>query len=283
MTHGASGSKFDKPLSVFLILTFGFSWVLWVPMALPGEKISLPILAVGALSPSIFGILMTYRSADKASRADFWRRLFDVHRIGLVWYAVIGLLYPAIMAIAFLIEYLLGGELPSLVGAWETLTQPLALVSFILTMLVGGPLAEELGWRGFALDRLQSRWTALQASLLLGIIHAAWHLPLFFAVGTSQESMGFATIFFWLWIIQVIADSMFYTWIYNHNRRSTLSAILFHFMRNATFTIIAQIGGKLPLRIELVRTILVVLLVAVVVIVWGSKTMTKFSESGHGK
>jgi hypothetical protein len=54
-------------------------------------------------------------------------------------------------------------------------------------------------------------------------------------------------------------------------------------MRNATFTIIAQVGGTLPLRIELVRMFLAVVLAAIVVVVWGSKTMTKLSECGHGK
>ena len=282
MTNSSSHKAFDKSLWSFLLLTFAFSWALWIPMALAGTKASLPILVIGAFTPSVFGGLMTYRAADQAGRADFWRRLIGFRRIGLVWYAVIGFLYPAILSITFLLEHVLGGDLPSLEGARETISQPLALIVFILTMIIGGPLAEELGWRGFALDRLQSKWTALRASLVLGVIHAAWHLPLFFVVGTSQESMGFATTTYWLWVIQVITTSIFYTWIYNNSGRSILSAILLHFMSNSTTTIIAQIGGTLPLRIEIIRTIIIVALALIVVAVWGSKTMTKVPEDGQG-
>jgi len=265
----------DKPLWTFFVLTYVFSWVFWIPIAVSGKEVSLGLIVIGAFTPSVFGTLMTYRTLDKAGRADFWRRIIGFRRIRAWWYAVILLLFPTMMALTFFIESMLGGEVPSLEGARETLTQPLSLLVFIITMLIGGPLAEELGWRGFALDRLQTNWTALRASLVLGIIHAAWHLPLFFARGTSQELMGFATDLFWLWVIQVVAGTIFFTWVYNNNRRSILSAILIHFMSNSTFTIIAQLGGALPLRTEIIRTVITVALAAIIVLVWGSKTMTK--------
>lgn len=56
-----------------------------------------------------------------------------------------------------------------------------------------GPLPEELGWRGFALDRLQRRTTALRASLILGTLWALWHLPLFYMPGTYQAGLGAGT------------------------------------------------------------------------------------------
>jgi len=275
MNAPKSEESFGQSVWLFFILTFAVSWLFWIPLAASGEEVPLAVLVIGAFSPSIFGVLMTYRTKGKEGRAEFWRSLFGFGRIGLVWYAVILLLFPMVMALTFLLESVLGGEIPSLEGAREILTQPVALLVFIITMLIGGPLAEELGWRGFALDRLQAKWSALSASLVLGVIHAAWHLPLFFAVGTSQELMGFVTGLFWLWVIQVVTGSIFFTWIYNNNQRSILSAVLIHFMSNATFTIIAQLGGALPLRTEIIRTVITVALAVIVMFVWGFKTMAK--------
>jgi membrane protease YdiL (CAAX protease family) len=274
MNNVSPDKRPDRALWIYFILTFALSWALWIPLAISGREVSLALLVVGALSPSIIGVLMTYRTTDRAGRLDFWRRTVGFGRIGLGWYAVILLLFPATMALTFLLESMLGGDIPSLQGARQTLTQPLALLVFIVSMLIGGPLAEELGWRGFALDRLQASSTALRASLVLGIIHAVWHLPLFFIRGTSQGSMGFATGLFWLWVIQVVAGSIFFTWVYNNNRRSILSAVLIHFMSNTTFTLIAQLGNALPPRTEIIRTVITVALAVIVVAVWGSRTMT---------
>ena len=274
MNNVGPGKTLGKSLWTFFILTFALSWVFWIPVAASGKEVSLGLLVVGAFSPSMVGVLMTYRSADKAGRLDFWRRTIDFGRIGLGWYAVILLLFPVIMALTFLLESMLGGDVPSLEGARQTLTQPSALLVFVISMLIGGPLAEELGWRGFALDRLQAQRTALGASLVLGMIHAAWHLPLFFMQGTSQGSMGFASGLFWLWVVQVVAGSVFFTWVHNNNQRSILAAILIHFMSNATFTLIAQLGNALPLRTEIVRTAITVALAVIIVVVWGSRTMT---------
>jgi hypothetical protein len=243
-----------------------------------GKVLSIVLLMSGAFSPSVVGVLMIYRSTDKAGRLDFWRRVIDYRRISLGWYGVILLLFPLIMGLTFAFESMLGGDVPPLEGALQTLTQPSALLIFIITMLIGGPLAEELGWRGFALDQMQVNWTPLRASLVLGGIHAAWHLPLFFMPGTSQGSMGVGTIQFWLWVVQVVAGSIFFTWAFNNNQRSILSAILIHFMSNATFTLIAQLGNTLPLRTEIIRTVITVSLAAIIAVIWGPRTIAIRSE-----
>jgi uncharacterized protein len=95
-----------------------------------------------------------------------------------------------------------------------------------------GPLPEEMAWRGFALDGLQSRLNALSSSLILGLAWTVWHLPLFFIQGSYQQGLGMGTPLFWLYMLDKIPQSIWMTWIYNNNRRSTLSAVLFHFMVN---------------------------------------------------
>jgi membrane protease YdiL (CAAX protease family) len=95
-----------------------------------------------------------------------------------------------------------------------------------------GPLPEEVGWRGFALDRLQCRMSALTSSLLLGTIWALWHLPLFYIPGTYQYEVGLGTIRFWIFLVHFLPLSVLMTWIYNNTRRSTSSAVLVHFSGN---------------------------------------------------
>ena len=115
-------------------------------------------------------------------------------------------LFPAMAFVGDLIDSALGGDPPAI--QTETLTNPVSFLGFLLLMILGGPLAEELGWRGFARDPLQKGRSALSASLILGVIWALWHLPLFFIEGTSQAAIGLGSTVFWLWHVQVVALSV---------------------------------------------------------------------------
>jgi membrane protease YdiL (CAAX protease family) len=94
-----------------------------------------------------------------------------------------------------------------------------------LQLLIIGPLSEEIGWRGYALEKLQTRWSALTSSLIVGLVWALWHLPLFMMVGTSQHELG---VSFTGLLITLMASSILYTWLYNNTKRSLWSAILLH-------------------------------------------------------
>jgi uncharacterized protein len=260
---------------LFFILTFAFSWALWIPFVISGREVSLLAIAGGAFAPTIVGAILASISRDRESRRDFWKRVYSFRRIGGPWYAVIVLIFPVLVGLTLLIDYVIGGRFFSLQAAVRTLSQPVALLVFIAQMIVGGPLAEELGWRGFALDRLQARWGALSSSLLLGVIWGLWHLPLFLMKGTTQGEMGLFTLRFWLFMIQVLPLSVLFTWVFNNNRRSTLAAILMHFMTNSTITLIVELRHALPERIEIIRAVVFVLAAVVVVCVWGPKTLTR--------
>lgn len=260
---------------LFFILTFAFSWALWIPFVISGKEVSLLAVAGGAFAPTIVGAILASVFRDRDGRRDFWKRVYSFRRIGGAWYAVIFLIFPVLVGLTLLIDYVIGGTFFSLQAAVRTLSQPVALAVFIAQMIVGGPLAEELGWRGFALDRLQAGWSALSSSLFLGVIWGLWHLPLFLMKGTTQGEMGLFTLRFWLFMVQVLPLSVLFTWVFNNNGRSTLAAILMHFMTNSTITLIVEIRHALPERIEIIRTVILVLAAVVVVLVWGPKTLTR--------
>jgi membrane protease YdiL (CAAX protease family) len=140
----------------------------------------------------------------------------------------------------------------------------------LLFILIFGPVPEELGWRGYALDGLQSRWNNLSASVILGIVWALWHLPLFFIGGTYQQAeVGFGTLRFWSFMSGMLISSVLFTWIYNNTSRSILSAILFHFSINFSGEIFL-----LSEREYCYQPLLVTVAALLVVAVWGYKKMT---------
>ncbi len=123
---------------------------------------------------------------------------------------------------------------------------------------------------------MQSKSSALVASLVLGVIWGWWHLPLFFVKGTSQaDVVGFGTLGFWLYLIQVIALSVIFTWVYNNNRRSILSAVLLHFMDNTTFSLLTPEGTVVSDQTEIIATVLYVAAAVLIVAFWGAKSMTR--------
>jgi uncharacterized protein len=116
------------------------------------------------------------------------------------------------------------------------------LVGYIAILLLGGPLGEEPGWRGFALPRLQKRYGPLVGSLVLGVFWGLWHLPAFFLIpGYNGAGSGFVGIMsaFVPFVIAIMALAVIYTWVSNNARSSLLMVILFHASFNTSGSMFA--------------------------------------------
>lgn len=264
---------------LFFAVTLGWSWLFWIPAAFSGRGLDSPVITVmfilGGLGPPLAGVGLTYLTKDREGRRDYWRRVVDFRRIRVRWYAVILLTFPLLMVLAAALDALLGGEAIRLEAAALLFGQPLSFLAFTVFILLFGPLPEELGWRGYALDGLQVRWSALTASLLLGVVWALWHVPQFFIEGTFQSNLGVGTTTFWTFMVQIVASSVLYTWVYNNTGRSTLSAILFHFMENYVGQLFA-----LSEQAEIYYHLFQVGAVVLVVFVWEPETLTHRREPG---
>lgn len=257
---------------LFLALTLGVTWLLgFTAVLLQNQLPNVLILALaygGGLTPIGFALLLARRHGRSFWR-DFWRRMVDWRRIGRRWLAVIVLFYPLKTALAALIDLAQGGWGIAPEGITRLLEQPLLIVPVLFFWLLFGPVPEEPGWRGYALDGLQSHHGALVSSLVVGVVWMAWHLPLFFLAGTWQaEYLGFGTLLFWLWMINVIVESVLYTWIYNNTDRTILAAILFHFVGNAFGELFA-----ISPQAEIYSTALSVAAVLLVIAIWGAGTL----------
>ena len=167
------------------------------------------------------------------------------------------LIYALCLLGGLFLAPLLGGARPT----YDVLRAgPGAVVSGLIINLMGGPISEELGWRGVVWDRMRAKRPFLTSALVLGLIWALWHLPLFWVEGTSQNTLyAFPGIGFWAFILQGVLFTVLFGWVYDRTDRSILSAILLHWSVNAAANTLYPFG---PVAIA-VTTVLLAVVVAV--------------------
>ncbi|WP_296494460.1 type II CAAX endopeptidase family protein [Rhodoferax sp.] len=210
------------PLLGFLALTFAWSWACWALS--PAIKPQLPWLATllmfaGSFGPSLAAIVVVASTRGLEGLRAWLSRCLQ-WRIGWTWWAFALLLPLALMSIAAGLHIALGGAIATSPASGHLL---MTLVNLPLVLLLGGPMGEEFGWRGYALPVLQDRLGWRAASLGLGLVWGMWHLPLFFIDGTAQAHIPLA-----LFLLSVVAMSVVFAWLVNHTAGSVVAALVFH-------------------------------------------------------
>jgi len=246
------------PLVTFFILAFGITWVVWVPRAA-----GFPVGAVGQAwtwAPAIAALLAAALTGGRASVRDLGARLVR-WRVGLRWYLVV-ILGPAAFSLAVAGVYVLLGGSWSAAPPLALRETPLLMLPLLLAILtVTDGLGEEPAWRGFALPRLLTQHNALVASLVLGVLWALWHLPLVWWEGASMYQQPI-----WLFLFDIPAKSVLFTWVFLHTRGSVLLAMLLHGatnLFNVSPNLISTDDLTLPLLAATAKWVLVVLVILV--------------------
>jgi uncharacterized protein len=226
------------PLVSFFVMTYAFSWIVWAPWVLgedgagllpPALSVVLPtaryLLAAGILAgPTLAAFIMTATTEGRAGVRRLLGRLV-LWRVGFRWYlfALIGV--PLIMLLGTMVYSMSLPNLGALGGPSYLLSY---LASFALVTVLGGPLFEEIGWRGFALPRMEPLHGPLLASLILAVLWALWHLPEFLVPTWAASSGGASIPGITLFTITVITFTIVITWVFNNTQASVLLAILVH-------------------------------------------------------
>ncbi|NWG19145.1 MAG: CPBP family intramembrane metalloprotease [Chloroflexi bacterium] len=231
-----------RSLLAFVGLTFGISWVVWLSLAaavnglLPVPVTSSSVtfmvwMIAGAWAPTVAALLITARTEGRAGVRSLLSRL-GRWRVNWRWYGVALLLPFSLAALASVMHVALGGNPPP-GPAMEPFFAPLIvlLVSLPIHLVVGGALAEEPGWRGYALPRLQQRLGMMGAGIVLGLIWWTWHWPTLLIPGSGQSHLPFGGYF-----LLMIAWSQLFVWLVNRARGSVLLAVLFHAAMNAAIS-----------------------------------------------
>jgi uncharacterized protein len=243
------------PIAWFYILAFGISWLGMISAVLASRGIApsyrpyfLVLSIFFAVGPALAAVIVSQVTHGQKGVRDLLKGLIQ-WRVGLVWY-IVAVLGPAVLLIAAQV-------VTKLLGLHVTITMPQVNLSpyvifgFTVTFLAN--TCEEIGWRGFALPRLQKRHNALYSTLIVGMLWGLWHLPLVFLAGPMSE-------YPFLWFISIAADAFMYTWIYNSTKGSILLVALLHGSGNIVG---AFIPGVSPVAYALVNCVVAIALIAV--------------------
>ncbi|HZD71255.1 MAG TPA: CPBP family intramembrane glutamic endopeptidase [Actinomycetes bacterium] len=197
---------------------------------------------IGSIGPSLVGLLLTLRASGRQGARGLLKRAAGLGRITLRWWAAMVGLAALPNLGALLLAAGMHGKAPDLSKALELAGTPLALLSIAAFALAAG-VAEEGGWRGFALERLRFRRSALAASVVIGVAWSLWHLPLFFLDGTYQNELGFGSAAFWWFMAEKLPLAVLFTWIYEGSGGLVAAAIAFHAIGNIVGDVFPAGGG----------------------------------------
>jgi membrane protease YdiL (CAAX protease family) len=229
-SRGLRQTMRNHPLLFFFLLSFAFSWIISTPAVLSawgllGGDYTIGLMLKQWVGPALAAYIMTSVIEGKSGLQSMPTRIRQWH-VGWQWYLFILLGVPVLILLGILIQ-------PGTLARFQGLPSQF-LVTYLLSFVavfIGVGLPEEIGWRGFALPRMQPRYGPLLGTLLLGAVWGFWHL-LYFLTPDHGGGPGtdFAAVFtnFLVFFLMVIALAIVFTWVFNHTRESVLIAALLH-------------------------------------------------------
>jgi len=218
--------------------------------------LSLPLITLVPISVSVF---LTYRK--KNSVKMLLARALDFKRIKYkAWYLPIIFLLPVVFGLAFATMKLLSIPYPE-----QALPFAALLPMFFMFLLMS--FAEEVGWMGYVFEPMQDKWGALEASIILGVLWGAMHIPLYIYVTPVMESQPIDPLKVAGLFVCLLAARVLLVWIYNNAGKSLFAAIVFHAMYNMSVVVIPVFGSAASTAIAAA----LMLIAAFLVVVLGDK------------
>ena len=257
----------NRSLLNFVLLLFGLSIPLWVIGAIydvqlfPGFKLFQLPLAM----PAVAALILIYRENGKDGVVALLKRTYDFRKIkSKIWYLPILLIYPSIGFLDYLIQRMSGVSFPAL-----HFSLPIFLGYSTMFFFATG---EELGLTGYAIDRLQQRYSALKSGILLGLIWAGYHIPSFIISGYYS-----AEWIFWH-ALYTIAGRILFVWVYNNTGKSLFSMALLH-STFGLFWILFPATDNLQKATSYydprIAALVTISYVVIVTLLWGPKTLAQ--------
>ncbi len=279
----------------FFLLSYLISWAIWIPLviyyylnpfsvSLSGTPVEIILLAfVGLFGPTFAALIMAHRHDGPNGIKKLLSR-WKIVRVGIQWYLVLPAINFVIALVAILINVTFLGNTPEVNwGLWY-----LIFIDFIRWMIIGGPIAEETGWRGYALPRLLKSYDALKSSLILGALWGFWHLPLLLIPGASVP-VPFEPSILLIYVLNGMSLSIIFTWLYTNTRGSVFISYLFHAAANSIANTLLAIYNFGTPHIAYSNTIWFIMIgnwvVALILIIYfgSSRLSRKFKETSDFK
>jgi len=226
-----------KILFTYFGLAYIISWIIWLPLYAQGSGLkNIPIIpfqhGIGGLGPLVASFLTTWIYYKNKELKKLFKKCVQIKP---VLYLAIALLIPFLLAlIATIMNSAINESHIKLSGLLTVKEFPnLNLLTFFIYNLIFFGFGEEVGWRGFALPRIQNKFNALTSSIFLTIFWALWHLPLFF-YRPGYISMEFTGILGWFF--SLLTGSILLSWLFNSSKGSILICAVFHSTIDIVFT-----------------------------------------------
>jgi uncharacterized protein len=224
-----------KPRTYF-VAVFVTTFLLWFTGAYLsfqgwGKAYYMLFLLVGLIAPFVISATMIFSSDNAELKKDALNRIFNPALIRVKMLPILVLLMPLAVLVSIAISLPLGGSVNQYELA-EGFSFSTGFVPVLLLLLLAATF-EELGWRGYGFDSLQSRYTVFKATIIFSILWSLWHLPLILVKDSYQyeivqQNVWYAVNFY----LGIIPLGVIVSWICLKNKKSVLSAILFHFIVN---------------------------------------------------
>ena len=261
MTAAQPAHGQTRNVLAYFILAYVFSWSIGIPLALQQQGVIPPVLPLWthylvAYGPLLAAGIVTWRTEGKAGLITLGRRVLR-WRVHPVWWGVA--LSPLMigLVVALLLNWISAAPITVAALGEVNFLPPLGLGALALWLLTFG-IGEEIGWRGYALPRLQKGRSALAATTLLAIGWALWHLPQFFYVFEPSIAIG--------WALGLFAGALVFTWLFNSTGGSVLLLAIWHGCFN--FITASTAGNGLLAAI-----------VSALVMVWAVVVVVKFKPA----
>jgi membrane protease YdiL (CAAX protease family) len=208
------------PLVAFFVIAYALTWLGWI---LPDRiYVGTPLSGALALTfllmvpgPLYAALIVTALSGGRSEVVTLLKK-FTIWRVGWGWFAVVLLLAPLVCVTPAYLNMAFGAPNPT-AALIASLPAMLTMFAIRLVNPFDGPMQEELGWRGFALPRLQEGYSPLVASAILGLLVVIWHLPLVFLAKLPAYAL-FATFAF----------TIVFGWLFNNTKGSVLMTLIAH-------------------------------------------------------
>lgn len=213
------------------IVELGMVWVSYSPNAHVGEEIFSLMLAIVLFTPCVVALMMIFLSGSNELKRDFLSRTYDLRRIKLKYLPLILFAMPVLAAVSIFLSTFMGESLDQF-----SINEGFVFATGVVPapfFLFAAPLLEELGWKGYGIDSLRSKYNFFNASLIFGVLWCLWHAPLFLV---NNYYMNLLLRAGWLFVFNyfasVIAAGFLINWLWYKNRGCILTPVLIHASAN---------------------------------------------------
>lgn len=238
----------------FVLFTYMVTWLLWLPaivQSLSGKEISQMNFVIGVFGlmvPSVMGLIFLLK---ESKLKDVLRDLFKFSMNK--WMAVVFVLLPLVMVIAHATNVLIFG------ASWPVIEEAYKIpLQFVSVLVLGGPLIEEIGWRGYLQNKLNQRYSPIAAGLIVGVIWAIWHFPLFLIKEMLHGGMPLSQF-----TITVILMSMVISVFQAKANSGIWPALIFHTYMNVTMDVTPLFNEKGHTLWAIVNGVLLVVVIGI--------------------